>query len=112
MDYSRFSRNSQAGIQRTNFNNFKKFNNEIVLPKDYVLVSFNVVSLFTNVPLNLAKQVIEEKSQSLKQVTPILRFIRMALWIKITISHIRSQFISKKKDLLYVTHYPQFYRTQ
>lgn len=51
--------------------NFKKFVDKIVLPKDYVLVSFDVVSLFTNVPLDLAKKVIEEKSQSLEDVTPI-----------------------------------------
>lgn len=51
--------------------NFKEFVDKIILPKDYILISFDVVSLFTNVPLELAMKVIEEKSQSLEQVTPI-----------------------------------------
>ena len=48
------------GTFRTAFPGFQFFNDvsNVILPKDYILVSFDVVSLFTNVPINLINEIV------------------------------------------------------
>ncbi len=63
----------------SNFNKFKIFDtfdfsqkiNNVQLPEGFVLVSFDVVSLFTNIPLDLVVSIIEEHFELLEPNTKI-----------------------------------------
>lgn len=50
---------------------FKKFLNETVLPPNFELISLDVISLYTNIPLDLAKTTITEKWSQIQQYTNI-----------------------------------------
>ena len=56
---------------------FKEKIKNICLPKDYLLISLDVVSLYTNIPLTLAKEVIRKKWDEIKKFTdiPLLEFL-------------------------------------
>ena len=67
---------SDAFGERTNYNIKDSFNfvdkmRDFVLPPNYVLLSLDVVSLFTNIPLTLVTEIINEKWNLLEDVTPI-----------------------------------------
>ncbi|XP_030749952.1 uncharacterized protein LOC115877775 [Sitophilus oryzae] len=49
---------------------FCEFINEFQLPQNYVLVSLDVVSLFTNLPLDLAQKTIKDKWDTISPHTP------------------------------------------
>ncbi|CAD6216027.1 GSCOCG00011236001-RA-CDS, partial [Cotesia congregata] len=40
---------------------FVNFTREVTLPENYILISLDVVSLFTNVPKKLVNKIIDEK---------------------------------------------------
>lgn len=50
---------------------FKHFINTIQLPTNYILISLDVISLYTNIPINLVRQIIDNKWHILKDFTPL-----------------------------------------
>lgn len=58
---------------------FVAFINRAQLPKNYILISLDVVSLFTNVPKMLVNKIIEEKWDSLSEIVKMKKdlFIRL-----------------------------------
>lgn len=50
---------------------FKDKIKDITLPKDYILVSLDVVSLYTNIPIQLAIKSIEKRWEDIKKITDI-----------------------------------------
>lgn len=50
---------------------FKAFVDDVILPPNNVLVSFDVVSLFTNVPVNMAIDIINTQHDLIEDATSI-----------------------------------------
>lgn len=52
---------------------FKNFINDIYIPEDHILISLDVVSMYTNIPTNLAKLAIEKNWNNLKNYTTLTK---------------------------------------
>ena len=50
---------------------FKEYINNITVPKDYHLISLDVVSLYTNIPVNLALDILNSKWEYLEKFTTL-----------------------------------------
>ena len=50
---------------------FKKFIDQVRIPDDYILISLDVTSLYTNIPINLVEQIVNNKWHILKNFTTL-----------------------------------------
>ena len=50
---------------------FKNFIDRIHIPQNYILISLDVTSLYTNIPINLVKHIIDKEWHSLKNFTTL-----------------------------------------
>lgn len=50
---------------------FKDFIDKVQIPDDYILISLDVTSLYTNIPINLIEQIIDSKWQSIEPFTTL-----------------------------------------
>lgn len=56
----------------------KKFIDKVTVPSDHILVSLDVISMYTNIPINLANEIVRDRWEELSQFTklPLQEFER------------------------------------
>lgn len=50
---------------------FKKYIDQVHIPDNYILISLDVTSLYTNIPINLVEHIVHEQWQNLKNFTTL-----------------------------------------